>query len=244
MSKAENTGETPKPPRSNWKITVGEGVRRLPVYLLLDCSKSMEGAPIQAVRRGIELFVEEVRGDALARQTVHVAVITFGSQARLVTNGLVPVEEFQVPDLATSGRTALGKALRALQESIDAHVKVPIRNGQKGDYKPLVFILTDGEPDEGWREAHREIQARAQRKVIKVVTVGCGPYINEDQLRAIAIGSSAFMMDDSEPSFRAFFKWVSQTVLTVSRTISQPGASQQSVSIERPPSNLFFHVGT
>lgn len=33
-------------------IALGEGIRRLPVYLLLDCSGSMAGAPIQAVQRG------------------------------------------------------------------------------------------------------------------------------------------------------------------------------------------------
>jgi len=41
-------------------IALGEGIRRLPVYLLLDCSGSMQGAPIEAVRRGVELFVQEV----------------------------------------------------------------------------------------------------------------------------------------------------------------------------------------
>ena len=38
-------------PNVEMNVSLGEGVRRLPVYLLLDCSGSMAGAPIEAVRR-------------------------------------------------------------------------------------------------------------------------------------------------------------------------------------------------
>jgi|GEM_PF-6412434 len=78
-------------------IALGEGIRRLPVYVLLDCSGSMAGALIQAVQRGVELFLQEVRSDPFARETVHVGVITFDSDARMVTNGLVPIDQFQPP---------------------------------------------------------------------------------------------------------------------------------------------------
>lgn len=37
-------------------IALGEGIRRLPVYVLLDCSGSMAGALIQAVQRGSSYF--------------------------------------------------------------------------------------------------------------------------------------------------------------------------------------------
>jgi uncharacterized protein YegL len=44
-----------------------EGQRRLPVYLLLDTSGSMEGAPIESVRLGVEQFQSEVAQDDIAR---------------------------------------------------------------------------------------------------------------------------------------------------------------------------------
>ena len=37
-------------PNVEMNVSLGEGVRRLPVYFLLDCSGSMAGAPIEAVR--------------------------------------------------------------------------------------------------------------------------------------------------------------------------------------------------
>ena len=36
-------------------------VRRLPVYLLLDCSGSMTGEPIESVRQGIKMLVNELK---------------------------------------------------------------------------------------------------------------------------------------------------------------------------------------
>ena len=55
---AENEQEkVPTQPEAvKWQITTGEGIRRLPVYLLLDTSGSMAGMPIQDVRLGVETF--------------------------------------------------------------------------------------------------------------------------------------------------------------------------------------------
>src|SRR5690242_20616973 len=75
------------------------GERHLPVYLLLDTSGSMEGAPIESVRQGLELFQREVSTDPFARDVVKVGIITFASDARLVTDGLVPISSFQPPNL-------------------------------------------------------------------------------------------------------------------------------------------------
>jgi len=220
-------------------VALGEGIRRLPVYLLLDCSGSMAGAPIEAVRRGVELFLQEVQSDPFARETVHLGVITFDSDARMITPGLVPIDQFQPPQLSASGSTSLGKALRVLRESLDRDVRPAVRGKEKGDWKPLVFILTDGEPTDDWQTPRQEILERQQRKVLNVITVGCGPHINEQNLRAIAIGPS-FRMDNSEASFRTFFQWVSQSVKMVSKAVSQPGGGERAMDLPPPPSVIQY----
>jgi len=75
-------------------VAVGEGMRRLPVYLLLDTSGSMAGAPIQALRLGVEQFKKEVAEDPFAKESVYMGVITFGGEALYVTKGLVSFEDF------------------------------------------------------------------------------------------------------------------------------------------------------
>jgi len=61
-------------------VVAGEGIRRLPVYLLLDTSGSMVGAPIEDVRRGVEQFKREIQEDIFSRETVYVGVIKFGGE--------------------------------------------------------------------------------------------------------------------------------------------------------------------
>ena len=48
-------------------------IRRLPVYLLLDCSGSMSGEPIEAVKQGIKALLTELKGDPQALETAQAA---------------------------------------------------------------------------------------------------------------------------------------------------------------------------
>ena len=60
-------------------------IRRLPVYLLLDCSGSMSGEPIEAVKQGIKALLTELKGDPQALETACLSVITFNSTARQIS---------------------------------------------------------------------------------------------------------------------------------------------------------------
>ncbi len=215
------------------RISVGEGERRLPVYLLLDTSGSMTGAPIEAVRRGVEQFKLDVQGDTFALETVWVGVITVGGRAEFVTKGLVPFGQFMPPPLNAGGQTPLGQALWLLIESLDKDLRRPVKGGPKGDWRPLVFILTDGEPTDDWREPREKIVQREKAKICKAVTVGCGPYINPQNLRDIAIGET-FNMDNDSASFRALFDWMSTLVQSESKSCSQTGRATD-VTLPPPP---------
>ena len=204
------------------KISVGEGERRLPVYLLIDVSGSMQGAPIEAVRRGLEQFKLDVQSDTFAMETVSLGIITFGGRAEFITKGLIPFDQFVPPQIGASGQTPLGQALWLLIESLDKDLRRPVRGGAKGDWRPLVFILTDGEPTDEWKEAKTKIQQRENAKICKVITIGCGPYINQQNLREIAIGDT-FNMDNDDASFRKFFEWVSSVVKSDVKSCSQTG---------------------
>lgn len=212
-------------------VTQGEGIRRLPAYLLLDTSGSMAGAPIEALRRGVEQFKRETEEDIYCKETLYVGIITFGGEADFITRGLVPIEQFKIPTLNANGQTPLGQALWLLQESLDKDVKPGIPGGEKGDWKPLVFILTDGMPTDEWREPRDAISQRQGKKVVNVITVGCGPGINQQNLKDIAIGPT-FNMDMDGASFKAFFKWVTQSVIATSRAVSKGGSS------DKPPLQL------
>ena len=124
-------------------------MRKLPVYLLLDTSGSMYGEPIEAVKNGVQVLVSTLRSDPYALETAYLSIITFNNTAQQVTP-LTELANFQQPNIDASGCTALGEALSLLANKVDQEV-TKTTTDVKGDWKPLVFIMTDGVPTDDIR---------------------------------------------------------------------------------------------
>lgn len=221
-------------------VTLSEGTRRLPVYLLLDCSSSMTGTPIEAVKAGVDRFAQEVRSDAYAAEAVHFALIAFDSGARMLTEGLESIESFQPPDLRASGTTNLAQALELLNESLDRDIRQSVTGGEIGDWKPLVFILTDAWPDSGWEASRQKLLDRTNRRLLNVITVGCGPNVNAEQLKAISLGATFHMENQDEQSYREFFDYMSQSVQRVSTRAGEADAGGSAVDMPKPPDGIQY----
>jgi len=122
--------------------------RRLPVYVLLDTSGSMKGEPIESVKNGLASLVASLRTDPHALDTVHLCLMTFDRDVRTLVP-LTPLDEFILPELVVpdSGPTMTGLALREVCRSVRADV-IKSTESQKGDWRPLLFIMTDGVPSD------------------------------------------------------------------------------------------------
>lgn len=204
---------------------MSEFSRRLPVYLLLDVSGSMQGDPIEAVRHGVRALVSELRSDPQALETAYLSVITFNSSARQVCP-LTELMLFKEPQLSAGGATALGAALKLLSECIRSEVRKSTET-QKGDWRPLVFILTDGAPTDDWREAAAALKAA---KPANIIACAAGAYADTTVLKEIT--DCVLMMNTlSAGDLAQFFAWVSSSVKMSSKSLdSKPGAN-----IELPP---------
>lgn len=190
-------------------------MRRLPVYLLLDTSGSMIGEPIEAVKNGVQILQSTLRQDPYALETAYLSVITFDSHAKQVTP-LTELGSFQPPSIAASGTTALGDALGLLADRIEAEVTKTTAE-VKGDWKPLVFMMTDGSPTDDWQ---RGLDKLKKVRTGMVVACAAGQGVDTSILKQITDVVVALDTADSN-TIKAFFKWVSASVSTGSQKIDQ-----------------------
>ncbi len=203
-------------------------MRRLPVYLVLDVSGSMSGEPIEAVRNGMQVLVSTLRTDPYALETAYLSVITFDEHA----NQVVPLTElisFQSPTINPGSTTSLGAALKVTKECIEREVQKASAEA-KGDWKPLVFIMTDGQPTDDWQRGLDEF-----RKVKTGMVIACaaGPGADTNVLKQIT--EIVVTLDTADSStIGAFFKWVSASISTSSKKVDL-NKSESSQLSELPP---------
>lgn len=154
-------------------------MRRQPIYLLIDTSESMRGEPLDAVHMGVKHLVSELRSDPHASEAACLSVISFGSTAQQV----VPLTElaiFETPQLEGAGASSLGAALEVLLACADRELKKTTVD-IKGDFKPLVFIMTDGQPTDSWVQSVDKIK----RKRWNVIACSPGPGADEALMKHI-----------------------------------------------------------
>lgn len=204
-------------------------MRRLPVYLLLDTSGSMTGEPIEAVKNGVQVLVSTLRQDPYALETACISVITFDSNVQQVVP-LTDLSSFQEPSLSASGGTSLGGGLRLLGECIEREVAKSTPE-IKGDWKPLVFIMTDGGPTDQWQSGLADFQ---KSKVGIVVACAAGSGADTNVLKQIT--EVVVQLDTADSAtIKAFFKWVSASISTGSQKIDSTGQEVGGLSELPPP---------
>lgn len=204
-------------------------VRRLPVYILLDTSGSMRGEPIHSVNVGLQAMISALRQDPHALESVYLSIITFDIDVKeylpLTPLDEVNLQEVVVPD---AGATFLGAALELLVQCVDRDVR-RTTNSSKGDWRPLLFVMTDGSPSDlhAYRMAVSEVKKRNFGSII-----GCaaGPKAKQEVLQELTDRVVTLDVMDSA-AFSGFFKWVSASVSVGS---SSAGISGQ-VSLPPPP---------
>lgn len=185
-------------------------MRRLPVYLLLDTSGSMNGEPIQAVNVGLQSLLSSLRSDPHALDTVYISIITFDKEVKdflpLTELAEVQLEEITCPK---SGPTHLGEALDMVYKKVKKEVKLSTCD-QKGDWMPLLFIMTDGKPSD--LKKYKEMSIKIQKNCFgSIIACGAGPKAKEEYLRMLT--DNITMLDHMDSaSFEAYFKWVSDVV--------------------------------
>ena len=203
--------------------------RRLPIYLLIDTSGSMTGTPINSVNQGLRSMADALLDDPRASETAFVSVITFDSSASVAVP-LTNAVSFTAPTLTAQGGTELGKGLKLLEDQIKHEVVTSSGETQKGDWKPLIFVMTDGQPtDDDWRAAADPLKAK------KYNIIGCaaGDQADEHMLKELTTVVVKLSDTDSK-TIRSFFDWVAQSAKTMTASV---GTGDVQGGVVLPPPN-------
>ena len=191
-------------------------MRRLPVYILLDTSGSMRGEPIHAVDNGMKVLLSTLRQDPHALDTVHLCIITFDLDVK-VFQEMTPLDQFPPVNLATpeSGPTFLGEALRVVAEKAKAEVRTGGEDG-KGDWAPLLFVMTDGKPSDTM-VFNEQVDVIRQAGFASIVGCGAGPQADLSALKRFC--TNVAMLDTLDGAgFEQFFQWVSDVIAVGGRS--------------------------
>lgn len=180
--------------------------RRLPVYILIDTSGSMYGEPIESVKVGLTDMVASLRQDPYALETVCISIITYDREVKQILP-LTELEHLQLPEIKVpeSGPTLMGAALNKLCDCYDAEVNKGSAQ-QKGDWMPLLFLLTDGKPSDlqAYEEASQRLKGYA---FTNIVACAAGPKAKTEPLHKLT--DKVFTLETMDSAtFKKFFEWV------------------------------------
>ena len=196
-------------------------MRRLPVFLLIDTSESMVGDTIEALYTGMGQLLGALRKDPQTLEIGALSVLTFGATAD-VALPLTSVQEAMLPRLELSSGTSLGAAFDLLADEIRSNV-VKSTPERRGDYRPIVFLITDGQPTDAWRPAVSRF--RTDHPSIPIHAIGCGEDVDFSVLKEIT-PNTYFMREMDASAFGKLFACVSASVRSVTDSALNGGAAK------------------
>jgi uncharacterized protein YegL len=117
---------------------------RCSCLLLLDTSRSMEGAPMAALNQGLQALREQLLQVPPGGKRLEVSIVTFGAGVELVQDFIV-ADLFRPPALQARGETPLGAGILFGLDRLEARQAL-WRLHEVPSSRPWVLLITDGLP--------------------------------------------------------------------------------------------------
>lgn len=197
--------------------------RPLPVILLLDVSGSMaQHGKIQALNRAVRDMLRTFAQTESTIADIQVMIVTFGGDNEVgypFGKALRPAGSIAWTDLTAHGLTPLGKTLKEVKDYIEDRETFP-RNA----YRPVVILLSDGEPCENSGYSYDEESPRftGSGRTAKCAryAMAIGEGAHEELLRGFASesrqGGRYFFHSSDAADIVRFLEMVSTVVSQVS----------------------------
>lgn len=186
-------------------------LRPLPVVLLLDVSGSMSGDKIKALHTAATEMIQSFADQQLKETEIIVSIITFGQTVDLhigtPQQPYLPVTKLRDDGLGTftaRGGTPMGVALSMAKDLIEDRDATP-----KRAYRPIVVLVSDGQPNDDWREPMKTFLTTGRTANCQRYSVAIGYDADEKVLRQFAQDDNAFFLAADAASLADTFRKVS-----------------------------------
>lgn len=190
---------------------------RVPVCLVLDCSGSMSGDPIEELRIGVGKFIKEVADNEYAKDSAEICVVTFGGHVEcLLDFENVERQSQNIPLLSASGGTPMDQAVNMALDKLQERKQEYKDNGVEY-YQPWMVLMTDGQPTENISTSTMRTQELVNGDKLTVFPLGIGDQADMDELERYSPKRPPLKLKGL--SFSEFFEWLSQSVEKVSQSI-------------------------
>lgn len=188
---------------------------RAPLVLVLDCSGSMQDDnKIGLLNDGLKTLATELKNDPIAARCGRVLVISFGGDNDIELMGdWTDAMDFEPPELRAGGLTPMGAAMRCALDEIESQ-KSQMRTAGVSYKRPIVMLLSDGEPTDEWQQVAADCKAAETAHKVNIMAIGIGDEANRGILGAF---SNKGALNLQGLKFKELFIWLSRSIQAVSR---------------------------
>ena len=189
--------------------------QRTPCIVMCDTSTSMAGGRIDQLNRGLHALVRAVSSDSLTLSRVELAIGQFGNTVGLA-HPFATADRIRVPTLVAHGSTPMGAAMTLAADTVTARAK-EYRKAGIACLVPLVFLISDGEPNDDWKGPAQRIAEMERKKQLALFPIGVD---GADIKMMSSIGERPALMLRSA-NFLELFQWMGELLCQYS--MSRPG---------------------
>ncbi len=200
------------------------GEMHLPCVVLVDTSGSMASS-MKQLHEGLEAMGETLREDPQALGRVEFCIIAFDDSAKIVVP-FGPAYDYVVPELTCGGLTAMHAAVDVALEELEAR-KSQYKQNQTAYYRPWIFMLTDGFPNDADNGSFGRLMQSQKDKHCTFFPVGIGDEVDMDLLKSLKL--EGYALKATRENFKGAFVWLSNSLSRTSN--SNPGTK---VKLENP----------
>ena len=208
--------------------TVTGGVK-LPVCLILDTSGSMSETikssrgmvvKIDELNNNMHSLLNTIRNDNNARIMSDICIIACGGDEPKVLNGYTSVDRINYNNVVPRGRTPLGASVQLALDLLQKRREYYRNNGIE-HYKPILMIMSDGQPTEQDNVVYTAAQRctdAVNNEGLKVLPIGIGQSARLDILDMFSPKVKAKCIDNMDV-FVQLFEMLSRSMSTSDNTV-------------------------